>query len=597
MTEAEVSIALKARDDLRAAPHGERARIKAAWATHMGVSVRQLERYLNRCGRVSDRKRRADAGTTSVDRSAAVAVTAVVMASERANGKRTLSIKRSAQIISANGVDVAVSAGYLGRKLSSLGLHPTQLAAPTPAASMRSEHPLHVVQVDASIPTLYYLDERRGLSNMSPVEFNDNKPANLERVSRQRLLRYAIRDHFSGYGRVRYCTGGESVKNLLDFLVWCFTDKGAADPLRGAPRILVLDPGAANVSDEVLLLMDRLNVRVIVHSVGNARAKGAVEGFHNRIECEFEGRLRFEDIRSLEQINALADRWAHVWNETVPLVRKDGIERNRVDLFCSARPDQVLLPPSADALRLLVESSPEHRRVADDATISFAARGRRSRVYSVRNVPHLYVGGKVEVITNPFDLDTIRVRALLRPETDNTWHTVAPQQFDAAGFAADAALWGETFAPVAEGEVDRNRKEVLITTYGAQTLEQAEEAQRKRARPLAHIDAFADISAAQLPQRLPRATTELQVQGAPDVAPLVLSVTEALFRVRDLVGQHEYAEISPRVRQWISERYADGVPEPAIAGIVAACTAQSAAPAAPQPLRLVSNGVATGGAA
>ena len=527
MTESEVSIALKARDELRTAGHGERAEIKARWARHMGVSVRQLERYLNRCGRVSGRKRRSDLGTTSVDREAALTVTAVVMASERANGKRTLSIKRSADIVAANNIELPVTAGYLARKMFALGLHPTQLAAPDPAASLRSEHPLHVVQVDASIPTLYYLDERRGLSNMSPVEFNDNKPANLERVARQRLLRYAIRDHFSGYGRVRYCTGGESVKNLLDFLVWCFTDKGSTDPLRGAPRILVLDPGAANVSDEVLLLMDRLNVRVIVHSVGNARAKGGVEGFHNRIECEFEGRLRFEDIRSLEQINALADQWGHAFNETVPLVRKDGIERNRVDLFCSARPDQVLLPPSADALRLLVESSPEHRRVADDLTISFAARGRRSRIYSVRQVPHLYVGGKVEVITNPFCENTIRVRALLRPETDNTWHTVAPQQFDAAGFAADAAVWGETFAQPGDGAVDRHRKEVLVKTYGVETLEQAEDAQRKRARPLAHIDAFADVKAAELPQRLPRATTELQVQGAPQVAPLLLSVTAA----------------------------------------------------------------------
>jgi len=597
VTESEVSLAVKARDELRAAGHGERAEIKARWARHLGVSVRQLERYLNRCGRVSGRKRRADAGSTAVEREHALTVAAVVMASERANGKRTLSIKRSTQIVAANGIEVPVTPGYLGRKLFSLGLHPEQLSAPDPAASLRSEHPLHVVQVDASIPTLYYLDEGRGLRNMSPVEFNDNKPANYERVARQRLLRYAMRDHYSGYGRVRYCTGGESVRNLLDFLLWSFGDKGAGDPLRGVPRILVLDPGAANVSDEVLLLMDRLNVRVLVHSVGNARAKGGVEGWHNRIECEFEGRLRFEDIVSLDQINALADQWSHAFNETVPLIRRDGVERNRVDLFTSARPDQVQIPPSADALRMLVESSPEHRRVADDLTISFAARGRRSRVYSVRGVSHVYVGGKVEVITNPYCHDTLRVRALMRPETDNTWHTVAPQQFDAAGFAAHAATWGEEFDKPAQSEVDRNRTELLLKTYSAETVEEAEQAQRKRVRPLQHIDAFADVKATELPQRLPRATTELQVEGAPTVAPLLLSVTDALFRIRDLVGQHEYSEISTRVREWISERYATGVPETAIAGIVAACTTPAEAPAAPQPLRLVSNGVAQGGAA
>jgi hypothetical protein len=597
MTESEVGLTIKARDELRAAPHGDRASIKARWASCMGVSVRQLERYLNRCGRVSGRVRRSDAGDTSVDRDAALTATAMVMASVRANGKRTLSVTRASDIVAANGIEMPVGAGRLTRKLWSLGLHPTQLSAPDPASSMRSDHPLHVVQVDASIPTLYYLDESRGLRNMGPVEFNDNKPDHFEKIARKRLLRYAIRDHYSGYGRARYCTGGESVRNLLDFLLWAFTAKGERDPLRGVPRILILDPGAANVSDEVLLLMDRLNVRVIVHSVGNARAKGGVEGFHNRIECEFEGRLKFEDIRSVEQINALADTWGHHFNETVPIVRKDGIERNRVDLLTSARPEQVMIPPNADALRLLVESSPEHRRVADDVTISFAARGRRSRIYSVRGVPHVFVGGKVEVITNPFCLDTLRVRALLRPETDDTWHTVAPQQFNAAGFAADAAVWGETFAPPPQTEVDRNRNEVLLKTYGVDTLEEAEAAQRKRARPLPHIDAFADVKVAQLPDRLPRATTDLQVDGAPSVAPLMLSVTDALFRVRDLVGRHEYEAISARVRQWIGERYAQGVPETAIAGIVAACTTPADAPVAPQPLRLVSNGSAQGGAA
>ena len=72
--------------------------------------------------------------------------------------------------------------------------------------------------------------------------------------------------------------------------------------MHGVPFILYTDKGCANTSGLFKNLLERLDVTFIPHATGNSRAKGQVENGNNIVETQFEGRLRFIKIESLEQL-------------------------------------------------------------------------------------------------------------------------------------------------------------------------------------------------------------------------------------------------------------------------------------------------------
>jgi hypothetical protein len=107
------------------------------------------------------------------------------------------------------------------------GLHPDQLLAPAPVTELASRHPNHVWQIDASLCTLYCLGNgAKGLQGMEGQVYYKNKPGNLERVSANRVWRYVVTDHASGWLYVEYVLGAESGENLCSVFINAMQERG-----------------------------------------------------------------------------------------------------------------------------------------------------------------------------------------------------------------------------------------------------------------------------------------------------------------------------------------------------------------------------------
>ncbi|WP_237704473.1 MULTISPECIES: hypothetical protein [Comamonas] len=146
-----------------AAPAGGKQAVYRAACQELSISLPTLYRHLDKITVKPERKQRSDAGAVSLPREEAVVISALLMVSHRKSNKRLMSIGQALDILRANGEVRAertdqstgevlpLSESAVARALRSFGLHPDQLNRATPAVELRSLHPNHVWQVDASL--------------------------------------------------------------------------------------------------------------------------------------------------------------------------------------------------------------------------------------------------------------------------------------------------------------------------------------------------------------------------------------------------------------------------------------------------------------
>ncbi len=203
-TAGETSYLLDLRGHLEAAPHGGKAAIVAEAARLLACSGQEVYRRLRKeAGYDSGRKPRSDRGQCAVPEDVAVKAAALVRGATRRNKKKALAITTALDILKDNGQGADVSPTTLARAMRKYRCHPTMLAKGKPGTHLRSTHPNHIWQVDASICVLFYLPTD-GLKVMPESEFYKNKPQNLARVEKQRVWRYVVTDHYSGAFYVHY---------------------------------------------------------------------------------------------------------------------------------------------------------------------------------------------------------------------------------------------------------------------------------------------------------------------------------------------------------------------------------------------------------
>jgi len=249
--------------DAFAAGHGNKEAVYAAACAELGISRATLMRALCEVSVRAARRQRSDAGDVALARPEAVLISALVMETMRKNGKRLYSIGQAVEILRSNGeiraerIDAAtgeclpLSEGAIARALRTYSLHPDQLLKPAPARELRSLHPNHVWQIDASLCVLYYLNTTNpaemGLQVMDARRFYKNKPANLKRIENDRVWSYEVTDHNSDAIFATYVLGAESGTNLAESFIAAIQQRGA-DPFYGVPQILMMDMGSANTS-------------------------------------------------------------------------------------------------------------------------------------------------------------------------------------------------------------------------------------------------------------------------------------------------------------------------------------------------------------
>lgn len=515
---------LLVRADVAQAPHGQRGERVATLMAATGKSRATVYRHINKATVRAPRKRRSDAGAVALTRDEAALVAALVRESARKNEKRLMTVARALEVLRANGevraerVDPAtgevrpLSAAAVTRALHQYGMHPDQLAQPSVARELRSLHPNHVWQIDASLCVLYYLNSQdsreRGLQVMPAAQFNKNKPANLARIERRRVWSYEVTDHYSGAVFVTYVWDAESATNISESFIAAMQPRGEA-PFYGVPQILMMDMGSANTSGMFKNLLRRLQVQPYAHAPENARATGQVEKARDIIERNFESRLRLRPVDSLDELNALAVKWAAHFNATA-IHRRHG--RTRAEMWMRITEAQLRLAPSVDLCRTLLTHRPEERKVNQYCRVEFGG-----AQYDVSAVPNVMVGEKVLVAISPWQQD-----AVLVIETDaegNEHPIVAPLVAkDDAGFStgAHSNVIGEQWRAPAQTQADRHRAELDLLATGASSAEDAA-ARRKAKAPLfdGRIDPFKSIDEAQLPAFLPRRGTVVTPAFAP----------------------------------------------------------------------------------
>jgi hypothetical protein len=449
-----------------------------------------------------------------------------------------MSIKLALEVAQDSGKAPGVSAATISRIMKQNMCHPAQLAMPTAHTRQRSLHPNHVWQIDASVCVVFYLNHKAGLHVMDEREFYKNKPANLKKIEKDRVIRYVLTDHTSGSIYHEYFWRSENVENLTNFFFSCIQKRSLKEPMHGVPFILYVDKGTANTSGMFKNLMTRLDVEFIAHATNNSRAKGSVEQANNLIETNFESLLSFRSVDSIEELNAFANEWRIMFNETKTHSRT---KRTRNQVWNMIRPEQLRIAPSIELCRELVTTTPITRTVKGDLTVQHTVKGYDEKFYSVKHIPDIFVGAKVDVVVNPYrapDIDVLTTNE----HGEQVIYTCVPDQLDIFGQLHDAPVIGQEIQSMPNSKIDESRNRIMKQAFNANTQAEVDKALKKRTPAYqGQIDVTAHITKHDVPEYLPRAGQQMDIQKQKNQLP-PLNYIQAAKQIKGLVGDAWTAE-------------------------------------------------------
>lgn len=578
-TPQQIAAVARYAERLEGLAHGERGAVVSEACAELEVKPATFYRWLAP-HTVHARKRRSDAGAFALPEAEALVIAAYLNDATRAQGKRLPDVSQAVADLRANGliraerIDPAtgeifvLSDSAVLRALHHYGLHPDQTSRPAPHVRLKTEHPNHLWQVDASVCVVFYLpDGGAALVETDEAVHYKNKPGNLKAIERFRVIRYVLTDHTSGVVRWRYYPHSETGEHTVRFLAWCMArPRPHTDPFHGAPRALMSDPGATSAR-LVKRFCRRLDIHLQVNKPKNPRAKGQVENAQNLVERVFEGRLKFvrDKVTSIDVLNAMAEQFQIHFNATEVHTRH---KETRFASWCRITHEQLRIAPSEAVLLALATEEPESRRVSGELTVSF-----RGRTWNVRDVPGAEAGARLMVHWHPFVAGG--AMAVIEDADGRELHVELPEVTrDAFGFPSTAVPFGE-FRGLADDRIERNRKIVARVSAGETGIEAAE---KKRAAsdyvPFnGKVNSFKIVEEAELPAWMPKRGTPLMDTDTVRVELVPLNHVEAASHLRALVpdwGPEHYRRL---VAGW-----PDGVMEADIEQVAAALRGQNTYP-------------------
>lgn len=549
----------------RAAGHGSKGEVLREAERVMGLGRATLHRRFNDLLMTAPRRRRSDAGTTSLTRDEAMVVSAVLLEHMRKNGKRikrvataidecrALGLIRAQRVNPATGEIANLSTSAISNALRLYNMHPDQILRPAPAISMASLHPNHVWQIDASRCVMYYLPQSQGdngLRVQAEKEFYKNKPAAQIKAIRESLWRYVVTDHRSGWLYVDYVAGGETAENLIQVFIDAMVRR-EGEACHGVPRMVMLDPGSANTSAAFKNLCQALQVRLQVNAPGQPRAKGQVEKAQDIVERNFEAMLKTlapERVQDLEQIRMLAARWRRSFNGT-SIMARHGMTRDQAWLHITA--EQLIIAPAPQLMMEVSVSAPEARVVSGQLTVSYLG-----REYDVSHVPGVGVGERLMICRNPM-LERGAQAICDGEDGYDVYHVLPERVYDDFGQVVGAPIIGESFARHADTPAQVAAKEIEMLATGTDSIEAAQAARKARSAFLGgRYDPLVLMDRTPVPDHMPRSGTEhaMSQQASQVVLPPLTHIQAA----KALRGQFDHW--GPRHYEWLVTQYPDGVP-------------------------------------
>ena len=430
----------------------ERGAVIAEMCRQLGICEVSAYRILKKNGWDSDRKRRSDAGTSSITDENLSTVAAILQNSLRKNGKKTMSIENARSVMLQNGFDIPVGNRQLSGLLKSRTLSTESTAKPSPHQRMRSEYPNQVHFADPSVALMYFAPNGKQ-KFLRDDEVYKNKPF-LEGRENLKCWRYVLTDHYSGTICVRYyAAAGENSANMYDFLLYAWGKK--KDPLynfHGLPELLIWDCGSANVSKPVTNALKALRVETKPHLPGNPRAKGQVEKANDIVERQFESLLRLEPVNSIEELNDTAERWCAAFNANALEGRDTRITRNgrkigsRTQIWNWIEKAQLRELPDEEICRQIFTTGVQVRTVGGDLAISFVhPKNKTATRYSLSALPDIMVGQTVNVQPILVSDEALALVSYENARREIVSFEVKPIEYNEVGFDLAAPVFGQEY--------------------------------------------------------------------------------------------------------------------------------------------------------
>jgi len=536
----------------RAATAAERNATVEEMRKRFGVSSAKAYKMLKEGGWESGRKRRHDAGTTSLNEESLKIIAGMCQESMRKNKMKGLPVNVARAIAIENGIPVTVGNSQLRSLLRQYNISITDAMTPTPYQRMRSEYPNQVHCTDPSVSRLYYSPGGTQKIIRDDEEYK-NKSFLKDKL---KCYRYVLTDHYSASVCVRYYAAmGETAENMYDFLLYAWGQKNLDSYLfHGLPEQLIWDKGSANIAKAVTNALAALRVKTNPHMAGNPRAKGQVEEANRLVERSFESRLRFEPVHSIEELNEAVERWCAAYNanlineEDCRLRRNNNVVGIRLHLWQRIKAEQLRELPDSEICRQIYSSGIQSRKVAGDLAISIThPKTKRSMRYSLSHLPGILVGQEVNVqpvLVAPEPL------VLVSYELDGELKSFEckPIAYDEAGFDLDAPVFGKEYKRLPDTIREQNAKELAELTAGTIPFASITNGQGLKAH--SYINASS-------PFIKPRTGEQIAVAqaGQVEVHDILLSHFEALRRVSARLGYSPEGFI-----EWARKEYPDGVP-------------------------------------
>ena len=519
--------------------NGNRNAVLASYMKQTGLSLGSLYRRIKERGWDSGRTARKDRGTMKTLTQGQLDVMAgLVHVTRREIKGAIMPAGRAMEITEDNGIidPGSVSVSTVRRHLRQNQISSRMLNEPTPYTPLRSLHPNHVHEFDVSVCIQYYF--KGGLRIMREDLFYRNKIENYVKI-KDRLLRYALTDHFSGTIFFRYYyAGGETELNLLRYFMEAWGKKEDERlPFHGVPRILLMDKGSANHAAGVKSFLKELEVEIPEGMPHKPRRQGQVENAHNIIEENFESGLKIQPATDEARINSWAMDWLIKYNATQKH-RRHGMTRTACWLLI--KEDQLRILPSKEKCQDLMVRPTFTRVVNPDYTISY-----KNNFISVKHIEGIRPGVMVTCHILAFRDDVINVIY-----QDKTYECPIIPRLPAhlGGFRSDAAIIGQEYKAQPETLTQQAMKRFDNMAYG--------EDRKKDQVPFEGLQVFG-IHADKIDQvgnlaYLEKKGTPIEVDRA--IVEKSISITRFLKELSIAIGQ-----ISPELNQELRARYGESI--------------------------------------
>ncbi|PXV90953.1 hypothetical protein C7392_11252 [Gilliamella apicola] len=341
----------------------------------------------------------------------------------------------------------------------------------------------------------------------------------------------------------------------------------------GVPKLLYWDKGSANTASAIKNLLDHLEVKYLEHEAGNARAKGGVENANNIIETQFESRLKFQPVNSIDELNDAAIKWAEAYNSNMlpgqdTRLHRTGLSEpaSRQTLWQHISAEQLRILPAVEVCKALMASREQERQVNSDLTISFKhPQAENSLIYSLKGLDGVAVKDKVTVRSLVYGDCAIQIE-VPRYDGEALIYRVEPDRnYDQFGQYLDAPVIGEEYKSKGNTEIEHAAIELDQVAYPDMTADEIKKAKQKSVAPFkGKLNTLSYLDNINHPAYFEQKGKEIDTPEHLKPSIPILTLTAALMRITSEIGR----KLTTDENKLLSARYKDGVPEDSLDSLI-----------------------------